>query len=233
MRSGPAPHALAAARARLLDCDVVTSEPRTLAVLASGEGSNFEALARASARGDLGGRVAVLLCDRADAPVLARAARLGIEALCPPTGRWRTRLDDEQPWIEALQARGVGTVLLAGFMRRLHAPFLSAFRDRVLNLHPSLLPAFPGLDAIAQAFAHGVRVTGCTVHVVDDSLDGGPIVAQTAVPVHDDDTVDQLAARIHATEHQLYPAAVRQFLDTPWRREGRRIVFARSEARHV
>jgi phosphoribosylglycinamide formyltransferase 1 len=219
-------------RSRLLDCGVLSPDPRTLAVLASGAGSNFEALARAAADDALGGRVVVLLSDRADAPALVRAARLGIPVDCPPCGRFRTRLEDERPWIDALRARGVGTVLLAGFMRRLHGEFLTAFPDRVLNIHPSLLPAFPGRDAIDRALEHGVRVTGCTVHIVDDTLDGGPIVAQQAVPVHDDDTRDSLAARMHAAEHRLYPAAVRRLLDTPWRRAGRRIVFATAGAHH-
>src|SRR5262249_47734917 len=121
---------------------------------------------------------------------------------------------------------GVDTVLLAGFMRRLHAPFLATFESRILNIHPSLLPAFPGLDAIRQAWLHGVRLTGCTVHLVNEALDGGPIVAQSAVPVHDDDTLATLEHRIHDGEHQLYPDAVRRFLGTPWRIEGRRVHFA-------
>lgn len=198
---------------------------RTLAVLASGQGTNFEALARAAERDALGGRIAVLASDRPDAPALARARRLGIEALALPAGRFRTRLEDEAPWLEALRERGVEVVLLAGFMRRLHAPFLDAFRGRILNVHPSLLPSFPGLDAIAQAWAHGVKVTGCTVHLVEDGLDTGPILAQEAVDVREDDTLESLEARIHEAEHRLYPRAVRRFLTEPWRRDGRRIVF--------
>lgn len=198
---------------------------RTLAVLASGQGTNFEALARAAERDGLGGRIAVLASDRADAPALARARRLGIEALALPAGRFRTRLEDETPWIEALASRGVEVVLLAGFMRRLHAPFLAAFRAGILNIHPSLLPSFPGLDAIAQAWTHGVHVTGCTVHLVEDGLDTGPILAQAAVEVRADDTLESLEARIHEAEHALYPQAVRRFLTEPWKRDGRRIVF--------
>ncbi len=209
------------------------SSTRTLAVLASGRGSNFEALAQAARRGALGGRIAVLACDVPDAGVLERAQRLDIEALTLPTGPLRTRLADEQPWIDALRGRGVDTVLLAGFMRRLHARFLTAFAGRILNLHPSLLPAFPGLDAIRHAWIHGARVTGCTVHVVDDTLDGGPIVAQAAVAVRDDDTLETLEARVHEAEHALYPDAVRRFLTEPFRIEGRRLVFGvASEARH-
>jgi phosphoribosylglycinamide formyltransferase 1 len=208
----------------LLDCGVLSST-RTLAVLASGRGTNFEALAQAERRGALGGRIALLACDVPDAGALERAARLGVEALVLPAGRFRTRLEDERPWIDALRARGVDTVLLAGFMRRLHAPFLAAFPDRILNLHPSLLPAFPGLDAIGQAWRHGARVTGCTVHLVADAVDAGPIVAQTAVEVRDDDTLDSLEARVHDAEHDLYPWAVRRVLTEPWRLDGGRVVW--------
>jgi phosphoribosylglycinamide formyltransferase 1 len=196
-----------------------------LAVLASGQGTNFEALAQASSRDGLGGRIAVLVSDRADAPALERARRHGIEALHLPPGRFRTRLEDERPWIDALHGRGVDTVLLAGFMRRLHAPFLAAFAGRILNIHPSLLPSFPGLDAIARAWEHGVRVTGCTVHLVEEGLDTGPILGQRAVEVRDDDTLESLERRIHDAEHVLYPEVVRRFLGGAWRRIGRRVTF--------
>jgi phosphoribosylglycinamide formyltransferase-1 len=209
----------------LVDCGVLTSAPARIAVLASGSGTNFESLALAARRGELGGEIAVLLCDRPDAPVLERARRLGVEALCPPAGRFSTRLEDEGPWLDALRERSVGTVLLAGFMRRLHDPLLAAFTDRILNLHPSLLPAFPGLDAIRRAWEHGVRVTGCTVHLVTSEVDGGPILAQRAVEVRDGETLAALEARMHEAEHRLYPATVRRYLAEPWRREGRRIVF--------
>ena len=198
---------------------------RTLAVLASGEGTNFEALALAERRGELGGRIVALLSDRPEAPALERARRLGVEALALPPGRFRTRLEDERPWIEALRARGAEVILLAGFMRRLHDALLDAFPDRILNIHPSLLPAFPGLAAIRQAWERGVRVTGCTVHLVERALDAGPIVAQSAVEVRDDDTLATLEQRIHAAEHRLYPWAVRRYLDGAWRREGNRLEF--------
>jgi phosphoribosylglycinamide formyltransferase-1 len=211
----------------LLDCGVLTPA-RGIGVLASGRGSNFEALARAAARGTLGAPIIVLASDVPNAPALERARALGIEALALAAGGFRTRLDDEPAWIDALRARGVDLVLLAGFMRRLHAPFLAAFPDRVLNIHPSLLPSFPGLDAIARAIDAGVRVTGCTVHVVDEELDHGPILGQSAVEVRDDDTLETLTARVHEAEHRLYPATVLRFLSEPWRREGRRIVFGAS-----
>jgi phosphoribosylglycinamide formyltransferase 1 len=197
---------------------------RSLAVLASGQGTNFEALALAAQRGELGGRIVALLSDQSDAPALGRARRLGIEALHVPAGRFRTRIEDEAPWLEALASRGVEVVLLAGFMRRLHATVLEAFPDRILNIHPSLLPAFPGLDAIARAWDHGVRVSGCTVHLVEDAVDAGPILAQSAVEVREDDTLESFEARIHAAEHQLYPDTVLRFLSDPLRRDGRRMV---------
>lgn len=203
-----------------------------LAVFASGNGSNFEALASAASRGELGGSIVALLSDQPQAFALERARRHGIEALTPPTGRFRTRLEDETPWIDALRERAVDAVLLAGFMRRIHSPILGAFAGRILNLHPSLLPSFPGLDAIGQAWRHGARVTGCTVHVVEDGLDTGPIVAQAAVDVRDDDTLETLGARVHAAEHALYPAAVRRWLTEPWHVDGRRLVFGATEASH-
>ena len=212
---------------------MLTSAPATIAVLASGSGTNFESLALTARRGDLGGRIAVLLCDRPSAPVLERARRLEIEALCPPAGRYRTRLEDERPWLEALRKRSVDLVLLAGFMRRLHDPFLAAFPDRILNLHPSLLPAFPGLDAIRRAWERGVGVTGCTVHIVTPDVDGGPILAQSAVDVRAGETLESLEARVHEAEHRLYPATVRRYLAEPWRREGPRIVFRSLENAHA
>ena len=212
---------------------MLSSAPATIAVLASGSGSNFESLVLAARNGELGGEIAVLLCDHPSAPVLERARRLGIDALCPPAGRFRTRLEDERPWLEAMHARAVGTVLLAGFMRRLHGTLLMAFPDRILNLHPSLLPAFPGLDAIRRAWEHGVRVTGCTVHLVTADVDGGPILAQSAVDVRDGESLASLEARIHEAEHKLYPATVRRYLAQPWRREGRRFVFGTAENAHA
>ena len=204
---------------------MLSSTTPTLAVLASGEGSNFEALALAARSGALGGRIGALLSDHADCRAVARARSLGIEAVVLETGRFRTRIEDEKPWLEALRARGVEVLLLAGFMRLLHATLLEAYPDRILNIHPSLLPAFPGRDAIGQAWRHGARVTGCTVHLVDEAVDGGAIVAQSAVEVGEGESLESLTARIHAAEHALYPEAVRRFLLTPWRREGRRLKF--------
>ena len=198
-----------------------------LAVLASGQGSNFVALARASQEGRLGGRVTLLLCDRADAPVLARAAELGVTARHLDAGPRRTRLtpEAEARYVAILREAGIAVVLLAGFMRVLHETMLDAFPGAMLNIHPSLLPAFPGLDAPRQALAHGVRLTGCTVHLVDASLDGGAILAQQAVPVHDGDDLPSLTRRIQEAEHRLYPETVCRFLTEPHRVEGRRVVW--------
>jgi phosphoribosylglycinamide formyltransferase 1 len=194
-------------------------------VFASGAGSNFEALARAGARGELGGDVVVLLCDQPGAAVIERAQRLGVEFVVLPSPRHRTRLDDEAPWLSVLQARHVDVVLLAGFMRRLHATLLEPFAGRLLNIHPSLLPAFPGLDAIGQAYRAGVPVTGCTVHSVNAALDAGPILAQARVERRPGQTLAELEARIHEAEHALYPATVRRFLTEPWRVDGTRVRF--------
>jgi phosphoribosylglycinamide formyltransferase-1 len=204
---------------------------RTLAVLASGQGTNFEALAVASRRGELGGTIAVLLCDREDAPALDRARALGIDAVTLAPGRFHTRLEDERPWVDALRARDVHVVVLAGFMRRLHANFLGAFPDRVLNIHPSLLPDFAGLDAIRRAWEARVPVTGCTVHLVTAELDAGPIVAQREVALEEQESLAELEARVHEAEHALYPPTVRRFLTEAWRRDGGRIVFDADLAR--
>ena len=198
-----------------------------LAVLASGQGSNFAALATASQEGRLGAPIVLLVSDREDAPVLKRAGEFGIPARYLSPGSRRTRLspDAEAEYVRVLRDAGVRVVLLAGFMRVLHESFLAAFSGAILNVHPSLLPAFPGLDAPGQALRHGARVTGCTVHLVDDAVDGGAILAQAAVPVRSDDDVHTLTQRIHAAEHAIYPEAVRRYLTVPFRVEGRRVLW--------
>lgn len=211
---------------------MLSARSARIAVFASGNGSNFEALAAASSAGRLGGTVAALLCDQPQAFVLERARRHGIEALTPPTGRFRSRLEDERPWLDALAERGIDLVVLAGFMRRLHAPLLTAYAGRMLNIHPSLLPSFPGLDAIGQAWRHGVRITGCTVHLVEDALDAGPIVAQSSLEVGEGESLESLTTRLHALEHALYAPAIERFLTRPWRLDGRRLSFTTSEAAH-
>ena len=189
-----------------------------IGVLLSGRGSNFLALQAAVERGEIPARIVLVLSNIADAPGLARARELGIPAEAIPHAQ-------EQKALEALRREEVEWVCLAGYMRLLSPAFVAAFPRRILNIHPSLLPAFPGLDAQDQALAHGVKVSGCTVHLVDEGLDSGPIVVQKAVPVLDGDTPHTLAARILEQEHLAYPDALRRLLTEPWRIEGRRLIF--------
>lgn len=194
----------------------------TLGILISGRGSNLQSIIDAIAAGRLAARIAVVISNRPGALGLERAARAGIETLVMPHKGYAGRADYDRALADALQARGVTLVCLAGFMRLLGPAFLDQFPNAVLNIHPSLLPAFPGLDAQRQAFEHGVKVAGATVHLVTPELDAGPIVAQEAVPVLDNDTVETLAARILEVEHRLYPAAIER-MRKPWRLIGRRL----------
>ncbi|HEY5471578.1 MAG TPA: phosphoribosylglycinamide formyltransferase [Candidatus Limnocylindrales bacterium] len=195
---------------------------RTLGVLISGRGSNLQAIIDAIAAGTLDARIAVVISNQPDAPGLERARRAGIETLVLSHRDYPSREEYDRVLAEHLRARGVGLVCLAGFMRLLSPVFIRAFPNAILNIHPSLLPAFPGLDAQHQAWAHGVKLAGATVHLVDCDLDAGPIVLQRAVPVLEDDTPDTLSARILEEEHTLYPEAIRLVLDGGWRIEGRR-----------
>jgi phosphoribosylglycinamide formyltransferase 1 len=179
-----------------------------LGILISGRGSNMVALADAVADGRIpDAEVAIVISDKPDAGGLAKANERGIETLVIER-RGRTREEHDRETVSALEERYVDLVCLAGFMRLLSQEFLNAYRGRILNIHPSLLPAFPGLDAQQQALEAGAKSSGCTVHFVDETLDGGPIIAQREVPVYDDDTVESLSARILKQEHQLYAEAV-------------------------
>ena len=183
-------------------------EAARLGILISGRGSNMVALAEAVSAGKIpNAEIAVVVSDQAGAAGLAKANEQGIETLIIER-RGRTREEHDRETVAALKARDVDLVCLAGYMRILSREFLDAFRGRILNIHPSLLPSFPGLDAQKQALEHGVKFAGCTVHLVDETLDGGPIVAQRVVPVRDGDTVETLSARILEEEHRLYPEAV-------------------------
>jgi phosphoribosylglycinamide formyltransferase-1 len=184
------------------------TRPR-LAVLISGRGSNLQSIIAASADGRLDAQVAVVVSNRADAPGLEHARAAGIEAIHLSPLDYPNRDAYDQAVADALVSRGVSLVCLAGFMRLVGRPLLDAFPNRILNIHPSLLPAFPGLDAQRQALEHGARVTGVTVHLVTAGLDDGPIVQQTAVRVLEADTVETLAARILVEEHRIYPEAIR------------------------
>jgi phosphoribosylglycinamide formyltransferase-1 len=198
-----------------------------LAVLVSGRGSNLQAIIDRTASGELEATVRVVISNRAEAPGLARARAAGIEAVCLAPGDYASRDDYDRAMASALKTRGVGLVCLAGFMRRIGAPLLDAFPNRILNVHPSLLPAFPGLDAQRQALEHGVRVSGATVHLVAPELDSGPIVLQAAVPVFDSDTVESLTARILVEEHRIYPEAISMVLEGRWTLDGRRFIRRR------
>ena len=192
-----------------------------LAVLISGRGSNLQSIIAAVADGRLPAQVAVVASNRAEAPGLEHARASGIEAIHFNPRDYPTRDAYDQAMADALVSRGVRLVCLAGFMRLVGRPLLDAFPNRVLNIHPSLLPAFPGLDAQRQALEHGVRVSGVTVHLVTAGLDDGPIVQQASVPVLEGDTVETLAARILVEEHRIYPEAIRVVLDGHWTIVGR------------
>ena len=197
---------------------------RRLGVLISGRGSNLQALIDAIGGGRLDAAIAVVISNREDVEGLARARAAGIEAVTVSHRGWPSRADHDHAIVGELRARDVGLVCLAGYMRLVGAPLLEAFPNAILNIHPSLLPSFPGVDAQRQAIEHGVRISGVTVHFVTSELDNGPVVLQRAVPVLDDDTADTLAARILAEEHKAYPEAVGLVLAGGWRIEGRRFV---------
>lgn len=186
-------------------------------ILGSGRGSNAEAILRAQQAGELGcARVAEILSDRPDARILELGVRFGVPARFLDPGPFKTKFDEagEARYIEAIQACEPGLVVLAGFMRILKPRFLDAFPRMIINLHPSLLPSFPGLDAIGQAWRRGVKMTGCTVHYVTSEVDGGPIIDQRAVRIEPGDTMETLEAKVHAAEHALLPAVVARLSQT-------------------
>jgi phosphoribosylglycinamide formyltransferase-1 len=189
---------------------VSVTQPFRLGVLGSGKGSNFVAIADACVAGTVPAQIAIVISDLADAPILDRARERSIPARFIPPGKFRTKLDEsaEQAYLEALQRARVDLVVLAGFMRILKGEFLRAFAQRVVNIHPALLPSFPGLEAWKQALDYGVKVTGVTVHLVDQGIDTGPILAQQTVPVLPGDTPASLHARIQEAERTLYSATI-------------------------
>jgi phosphoribosylglycinamide formyltransferase-1 len=198
---------------------------KRIGILISGRGSNFVAIADHVAAGDLEAEIAVVISNRPEAPGLELARRRGLCAVCIPS-KGLDREAYDRMLIEELRNRGVEIVCLAGFMRLLSAAFIREYPNRVLNIHPSLLPAFPGLDAQRQALEHGVRVAGCTVHFVDEYLDAGPIVLQAPVPVLDGDTAETLSARILKEEHRIYSEALGIVVGGRYRIEGRRVIRA-------
>jgi phosphoribosylglycinamide formyltransferase-1 len=202
------------------------SPSRSIGVLISGRGSNLQSIIDATAAGRLDARIALVVSNRAGAQGLERAREAGTDAVHLSPRDFPDRDAYDEALAALLLARKVDLVCLAGYMRLVGRPLLEAFPNRILNIHPSLLPSFPGLDAQRQALEHGVRVTGATVHLVTAELDAGPIVLQAAVPVLDDDTVDTLSARVLVEEHRLYPEAIGIILGGGWSIVGRRLVRA-------
>jgi len=195
-----------------------------IGVLGSGKGSNFVAVADACGNGP--SEVVIVLSDVAGAGILARARERNIPARFIAPGNYRTKLDEEaeRAYVTTLREAKVDLIALAGFMRVLKGEFLRAFENRIVNIHPSLLPAFPGLEAWKQALDYGVKITGCTVHFVDAGVDSGPIIAQQTVPVADDDTPEALHQRIHAAEHELYPRCIEAIAWGKVAVQGRRVI---------
>jgi phosphoribosylglycinamide formyltransferase-1 len=208
---------------------IEVSNPFRLGILGSGKGSNFAAIADAIDAGKISAQVGVVLSDVEGAGILSHAREREIAAQFIPPGKFRTKLDEEaeRNYVAALQAARVDLIVLAGFMRVLKGDFLRAFEGRIVNIHPSLLPSFPGLEAWKQALDHGVKVTGCTVHFVDAGVDAGPIIGQQTVPVLDNDSPESLHARIHAAEHELYPKCVAAIARGEISVVGRKVIFKR------
>ena len=200
-----------------------------IGVLGSGKGSNFVAIAQSCAAGKLPAEVAIVVSDVADAGILERARELGLPSRFIAPGNFRTKLADdaERAFVAALREADVDLIALAGFMRVLKGEFLRVFEGRIVNIHPSLLPSFPGLEAWKQALEHGVKMTGCTVHFVDAGIDCGPIIAQQAVPVLDEDTPESLHRRLQAAEHELYPQCLAAIARGEISVNGRRVVKTR------
>ena len=199
---------------------------KRIAVLLSGRGSNFEAIADAIDSGRIpGAEIAVVVSNKVGAVGVQRALERGLDAVVVPSqGRRREEFDADV--VTLLQEKKIDLVCLAGFMRLLSLVFIRAFPGKILNIHPALLPSFPGLEGQKQALDHGVKITGCTVHIVDEELDHGPIVAQAVVEVRDDDTEETLSARILEAEHRLYPEAINLVLSGKFRIQGRRVIRA-------
>ena len=197
---------------------------KNLGILLSGRGSNFEAIARNVQAGKIPARIAVVISNRQEAPGLERARALGLEARFLPS-KGKEREDYDREVVAVLKQFAVDIVCLAGFMRVLGPNFVREFRHRILNIHPALLPAFPGMEAQKQALDYGVKFTGCTVHLVDEGVDTGPIVCQAVVPVEDDDTPESLSARVLAEEHRVYSEAIRLLAEDRIEVKGRRVVI--------
>jgi phosphoribosylglycinamide formyltransferase-1 len=196
-----------------------------IGVLGSGKGSNFDAIFKAVRAGALTSQIAVVISDHSDAPILQKAKAAGIPSVFVEPGKYKTFLEPaaEEKYVQCLQSHGAEWIVLAGFMRVIKAPFFKAYRGKIINVHPSLLPAFKGLEAWRQAVEYGSKVTGVSVHFVDEEIDTGPIILQEAVPVLDQDTPATLHARIQEAEHRLYPEALQIIQENRYRIEGRSV----------
>ena len=198
-----------------------------LGVLASGRGSNLQSIMDAAAAGKIGAKVAVVICDKEDAFALERARLAGIPAKYVSFGDYASKDDYERAILDILKQNDVDLVCLAGYMRLVGRIILEAYNNRIMNIHPALLPSFPGLHGQEQAWEYGVKYSGCTVHFVDNGMDTGPIIIQAVVPVYDEDTVDSLAARILEQEHIIYPEAIRLYAEGRLRIQGRKVFIAK------
>ena len=205
-----------------------------IGVIGSGNGSNFQAIADAIGRGDLKGvTISVVISDNPDAYILDRAKKIGVKALYIDPGKYKTKLEPEieKQYADVLKDNGVELVVLAGFMRIVKGRLLEPYRGRIINIHPSLLPSFPGLASFKQAYDYGVKITGCTVHFVDSGMDTGPIIGQRCVPVYEDDTPEKVHERIQAEEHILYPGCIQFVADNKTSILGRRVKITGSDSR--
>lgn len=195
-------------------------------ILLSGRGSNFLSLHGAMERGEVPAHIALVVSNVAEAPGLEKAKALRLPTVCIPHRQEPSRVAHEAKVLEALRHAEVEWICLAGYMRVLTESFIAQYPQRILNIHPALLPSFPGTDAQKQAFDYGVKISGCTVHLVDEGIDTGPILVQRPVPVREDDSPESLAARILAEEHRAYPEALKRLLTERWKVEGRRVHFS-------
>ncbi len=198
---------------------------KKIAILLSGRGSNFEAIYRAIEEGKINAEIGVVISNKEDARGLLRAKEFGLETLFLNPKEFSSREEYDLKIAEEIEKRDIDLICLAGWMRILTPPFVQRFRNRIMNIHPALLPSFPGLEAQKQALEYGVRFSGCTVHFVNEEVDAGPIILQAVVPVFQNDTVETLSERILKEEHRIYPEAIRLFVEGKLRIEGRRVII--------
>lgn len=208
----------------------MTSEKFKLAVLVSGRGSNLQAIIDSIENNNLAAEISLVLSNVKEAYALERGKKHGLESIFLDPKKFPTRADYEQQMIDLLQSKSIDLVCLAGFMRILGKKFIETFLGKIINIHPSLLPAFPGLDVQRKALEHGAKFSGCTVHFVNEEVDGGPIILQSAVPIHDEDDTESLTKRILEQEHILYPEAIRLIIENNIKISGRRVIRKTKES---